>query len=101
MRHKPASTRNGGDLVHAQLNCELKMTGAAQQIAARLTKKGEELANLPEKRSNQMAKFGGAAFSIPFRASHIAGFRRQLPLPQRFSWHRFPRVPAWSTSAAN
>ena len=57
--------------------------------------------NSPEKRSNRRAEFARASSSILSRASRISDYRRQFPLHRRSSLRRFPRAPAWSTSAAN
>jgi hypothetical protein len=64
-------------------------------------KESKNSVNSLEKRSNRMAKFAGASYSILFRASHISGCRRQFPLRRRFSSPHFPRAPALCTSAAN
>jgi hypothetical protein len=57
--------------------------------------------NLQVKRSNRRAKFAEAWSWTPYRASRTSGYRRQFPLRRRSSSRRFPRAPAWSTSAAN
>ena len=79
----------------------LRMAGPNPLSAVPLGKEVKKLVNSQEKRSNRRVESAKASFSILSRASRTSGYRRQFPLHRRSSSLRFPKAPAWSTSAAN